>query len=543
MWHLPNPPFFSYEKKVMGIYLVSDTVLEGKEELECNVNPGVMFEKILLPYDSETNTLYIPQNLEKGEWVGTLSIDMKDSDDNAFYLCSPIDEMWKDKSKAVRGNYNYCLWLVSEKFYYKIRLVVTGTPIISIRTKRQENVEKPTYEEDPDAYVFDPDVVFYGNITVFDPSLSGDSYLITETGVSYYERGASAKGFSKKSYNIDLLDIQENSLKASLLGMREDNSWKLNALFLDQNRVRDITASMIWEEFDIANENVLEPGPRMKYVELILDDQYCGLYCLMEPVDRKKLQLGAGDVLYKIINWNIPEDSAIQESADRGWNVQYPIRMRYPKEVFNYDEAWRPIREYLRLFYWSEETDYETGLELVNLENLMDYSMFLMAVSACDNTYKNDYLAAYRDNEGYSMLTIPWDLDLTFGNVWWMDTDNHSDFSSDVTPVYIQQALLRLYEAAPDEIGPLVWEKWSEYRNGFLSTEAVCGLLIQNRDYLVETGAAERESVRWPESNVSMDIDAVLRFQRERMEWLDEYFHNWGNKKLLTTSEASMYWP
>lgn len=528
IWHLPKPPFFSYEEKIMGIYLVEDTILAGKEKLESEVNPSVLFEKTVLPYDRDSNTLYIPQSLAKDEWVGSLSTELKDPDNNSFYLCSSNDKMWKDKNSAIRGNYGYCLWLVSEKYYYEVKLVVTGTPIMAIQTQRREEVEIPVYEEDPDTFVFGAKEIFYGEIVVFDPDLSGESYVITETKVSYHERGSGSKAYDKDAYNIDILDMQENEMNVSLLGMREDNSWKLNALYSDPNRVRDITAAQIWEMIDNADDAVEEPGPTMRYVELVMDDQYQGLYCLMEPIDKKKLNLSTQDVLYKMISWNIPDAAAIQQSIDMQWNVQYPIRMRYPKEINSYAEAWKPMQKYLDLFYWTEETDYGQALEFVDLDNLIDYSLFLMAVSASDNSYHNTYYVAYYENGKYSMLAVPWDLDQTFGNGLWTAERDRLEFSSDVTRIFIQDALLRLYAAAPQEIGPLVWERWSEYRRSFLSTEAVCELLVENKDYLVETGAIEKESMRWPESNVSTDISPVFEFQKERMEWLDEYFHGWA---------------
>lgn len=527
-WRMAKPPLFSYKEQIMGIYLVEDTILEGKEKLESELNPGVLFENTMLPYDKDTNTLYIPQSLDKDEWIGSLSTELKDPDDNMFYLCSPIDGMWNDKNSAIRGNYGYCLWLVSEKYYYEMALVVTGTPIMAIHTERREEVELPAYEEDPDTFVFGVNEFFYGNIVVFDPDISGESYMITETKVSYHERGGGSRITDKDAYNINILDMQENAMNVSLLGMREDDSWKLNALYSDPNRVRDITASQIWEKINNADNAVEEPGPTMRYVELIMDDQYQGLYCLMEPIDRKTLKLSAQDVLYKMINWNIPDADAIQQSIDMHWNVQQPIRLRYPKVILSYEEAWKPIQEYLSLFYWTEETDYGQALEFVDLDNLIDYSLFLMAVSASDNSYHNTYYAAYYEDGKYTMLALPWDLDQTFGNGLWTAKRDKVEFSPDVTKIYVQNALLRLYEAAPQDVGPLVWERWSEYRKSFLSMEAVYELFTENRDYLVETGAAERESLRWPESKVSTDISPILEFQRERMEWLDEYFYSWS---------------
>lgn len=527
LWHhLFNAPFFSYSDRVMGVYLVEDSVLSEKQKLDSMENPGVMFEKTLLPYDRESNTLYLSQSSNSGEWVGSLSIELKDSDNRAFYLCAPNEEEWSDKCNAIKNNHSYCLWIVSENYYYEMRLVITGTPVMAIQTERMVIPEAPTYEEDPDGLYFGSEPLYYGSIAVFDPDMSGAEYVITDARVRYHEKGATSRTVPKKSYSIDFIGVNESNVNVSLLGMRQDNSWKLNSLYLDPDRIREKTALRIWECFDAADTYVSEPGPRMEYIELLLDDEYLGLYGLVEPVDRKKLQLDQRDVLYKIIDWIIPSDENIQESVDKGWRIMYPVRIRYPKEIMNYSLTWAPIREYLDLFYRYEVSDYSELSAIVDINNVIDYSLFLMTVSASDNNYKNTYLAAYHTDQGYVIYHIPWDLDYTFGNEY-----TYEGFpvrhNSDVSVVYMNETLTCLYQADQRRIGELVREKWSEYRDTFLDTENLSELIISNRNYLLETGAAEREIKRWPDAQITMDIEQILQFQRERMEWLDGFFYGW----------------
>ena len=56
----------------------------------------------------------------------------------------------------------------------------------------------------------------------------------------------------------------------------------------------------VWERFgaNAVSENS-HYGPKMTYVEVFADNQYCGMYGLMEPVDAKQLALIEEDYSYK----------------------------------------------------------------------------------------------------------------------------------------------------------------------------------------------------------------------------------------------------
>lgn len=521
---------FPYEDRIMGIYIVPDDgVLEGREKRTALDNPGILYEKVMMPYDSSTGTLYLSQSIHSEVFSGEISLgepvgSMLKGD---FHLCAPQDSGWFQKNNAIKEGHLFTLWLVGEDCYYEFQLAVSGLPVIQISTGYSVEPEKVTYEEDPDRYIYDSETLYYGTIDVFDPGREKEEYQITQANVRYHEKGNSSKVFEKKGYSFSLLDMNGDNVDASLLGMRSDNSWKLNALYTDQNRIREKTASQIWEQMDLTYEAVNEAGPRMEYVEVIMDDDYRGLYCLVEPVDEKKLKLQSGDALYKVINWEVPEIRQIQESVKKGWKVQGSVRIRYPKEITDYEKAWYPMKDYLEIFYYSGKLDYEKAVSRVDIGNLSDYLIFTMVCTASDNTYKNMYFASIGDEEGgYRILQIPWDLDYTFGNGY--DVEENTEFCDDITALYAETALPRIKMENVETIGAVFWERWQNYRTSILDTDTINKMLSDNRDILVRTGAAVREAARWPESGVDMDIDYLIDFQTRRMEWLDGFFEDWS---------------
>lgn len=503
----------------------SEEDISGKQIEKPEYNPGVYFSGALLPYDKNNGRLYLPQNYEKAERRGKLTA-LIDGESYPLYILR--DEMIDQKKEAISGSHDFILYVQrNSEEYYKFLLTITGMPMISIKTNYEIEADEVPYEVDPDKKYFGSETRYYGEFLMFDPDVRGNGqYQITETAVCYHYKGASTNVFEKKSYSFDLLDYRGEKVNVSLAGMRSDNKWKLNSLYTDENRIREITASQIWEFIDEANDDINESGPNMEYVELIVDNDYMGVYCLAEPIDAKKMNLQEQDLLYKVIDWGIPSAEDFQESVNNGWKIQNPVRIRYPKEISDYQAAWFPIDDYLNMFYRDGGVQYEEAVKHIDLDNFCDMLIFTMVVSGSDNAYKNTfYVSECSDGiQNYRMKQIPWDLDYTFGNIYCYDSEKHVEFDADYEKIYAEQALIRLYEENPEEIAARINERWMNYRKDFLDTDRIIALLEKNRKYLLETGAFMREQERWPQGGVDMDIDCLKEFQNDRMNWLDHYF-------------------
>ncbi len=502
-----------YTDRIMAVPIVENLdFLEGKEKWTSAQNPGVYFGQALLPYDAD-GTLYLSQNFEVEEWVGELVTDSRDT-----FLCTLPDDAWSDKAASIRDNHVFHLWMVGEEGYYELNLVVSGMPVMSITTEREEQQDLGDYETDPDRFVYDPEIIWYGKMQLFNPGVGVSQYEITETGAKYHLRGDSSSSFEKDSYSLGLLDSKGEKLNASLLGMRSDNSWKLKNMVADTAKVREKTACQIWELFDSSNSSVSEPGPRMEYVELIVDNDYVGFYGLVEPVDEKKLGLDKNDVLYKSTNWLVPEDEDIQYAVDHRWRLMTYIRIRYPDTITDYEKTWYPMRDYLNTFYHAGG-DERPAQDKLNLSNTIDMVLFNMAVSGSDNHFRNMYFVADVNEDGtYTMRQIPWDLDLTFGKVV------GGGFKDDESVIYEEGAIPYLRESNPDLINPLLQQRWKECRETFLSAESIMDIMYENMDYIVNSGAVARENERWPDYKMTTKLSGIEDYQIRRMEWLDGYF-------------------
>lgn len=125
-------------------------------------------------------------------------------------------------------------------------------------------------------------------------------------------RGGSAQSFPKKSYALELWEdtLGINSVDTSFFGLRNDDDWILDAMFLDKGRMPNRVSMDLWLDFHELPYHDSEPkakgATRGKFIEVILDQEYLGVYVFSERIDRKQLKLQSfedGDnfgLLYKV---------------------------------------------------------------------------------------------------------------------------------------------------------------------------------------------------------------------------------------------------
>lgn len=91
-------------------------------------------------------------------------------------------------------------------------------------------------------------------------------------------RGSSSQMPAKKPYGLETLkddDITNNNV--SLLGMPKENDWILNSLAFDQTGMRDVLSYEL-------SEKLGQYASRRVYCEVVINDDYKGLYVFMEKI-------------------------------------------------------------------------------------------------------------------------------------------------------------------------------------------------------------------------------------------------------------------
>lgn len=410
-----------------------------------------------------------------------------------------------------------------------------------------------------------------GSLRVTDPaSLGYDSLMIA----AFKYRGASSSNYPKRSYAIKLRDENGNSVDRKLLGYRSDNNWILDAMYIDLACMRNRVATDLWNAFECKpyyadREKKVRTGTRGKFVEVILNGQWWGLYCMTEKMDRKQLKLkkfvpaaqsttGENEVhgvLYKSNQWTY-EVFMGHESNDDNDNKQviYPHKKvsdyknilgkeTWCEYEFKYpdyeDEAveWRPLHDAANMVATSFILNIDSVKSRFDYPMLRDYYLFIELLLATDNHGKNLFWYAYdtQGPEGDKLSLAPWDLDGTFGQDWDGVITNTKDVTLDFD-TYIKN-----YEHGQFAIFDLIksrseWkqdlkDRYTELRiKGVISGDSIANRFANYASLFEASLADQREQNMWSKTYHSRhkDIQGGATYAeswiRRRVNWLDQKY-------------------
>ena len=92
-------------------------------------------------------------------------------------------------------------------------------------------------------------------------------------------RGSSSQSFPKKQYAVETRDSLGEDLDVSLLGFPEESDWILFAPYNDKSLMRDVLIYKLASDMG-------RYASRSKYCEVVLNNEYVGVYVLLEKVKR-----------------------------------------------------------------------------------------------------------------------------------------------------------------------------------------------------------------------------------------------------------------
>ena len=405
-----------------------------------------------------------------------------------------------------------------------------------------------------------------GRLRVTDATANGYAPTLI---AAYRYRGASAQGYSKKSYNIKLRDEQGNSVDHEFFGLRNDNNWILDAMAVDMSCMRNRVSTDLWNDFATPPyqrregwEPKAKSGTRGRFVEVFLNGTYHGLYCMTEKVDRKQLRLKKSDpatdtteetihgTLYKGDQWNyevlmghelgvksFPKrapaayDNNSHSETWRNFEIKYPD---YEEEKID----WGPLWNAINFVATSSDSDFGNSLPTYfDYDVLKDYYLFLELLLATDNHGKNTFFFNYdqQGTERREMIGIaPWDLDGTWGRRW--DGSNtytkaRQDFDQFIWSYEHGQNTI-FYRLQQGKILP--WndqlkERYAELRETFFAPEALQKRFQDYAGLFSESGADIREQDKWAGSNVKHsniqgDVTYICSWIKSRIDYLDNKY-------------------
>lgn len=343
-----------------------------------------------------------------------------------------------------------------------------------------------------------------------------DAFNVFNGKIGIEVRGHSSQGFPKKQYGVELRDSLGNSVNVPLLGMPSESDWVLNASFTDKTFLRNVLA------FKLGND-MGRYASRTRFCEVVIDNEYMGLFILEEKVKRDKARVNIKKLETTDISGDALTGGYIMkidriDPGDKYFNSVFPSV--YPKTpgqpspityVHVYPNAQNilPVQEdYIKNYI----TQFETSLskstytdpflgyyDFVDMDALVDYSLASEFVKTVDAYRLSAYMYKNRDSEGGKLVFGPmWDYDISFGLADYANAWLSSGWEADINPyegIWSSPFWVKKIFADPVFKNKFA-KRWSELKSTVFNVSAIISYL--DKTILEITDARIRNFIRWP---------------------------------------------
>lgn len=396
------------------------------------------------------------------------------------------------------------LLFYNDQNYINRKLVCTTLPIMSITYDREFKDE-----ESSDA-----------SMELFDNRVNADRRrFVSDAEIKI--RGGSTREYPKLSYKISLIDGDSNGKKrgnsAALLGMRRDDDWVLYAAYNDQEKIRNVFSQNLWA-ISCGNDNSygVNSSPEYRYLELFLNGEYQGLYALGYTPDEKNLELNdqAGDGFYKKKDsLNLEMYAVKNKGAEEGTEKNTELKRQIYEYYFDLqDNCFDP--DYLK-----------SGIDM---DNALDFYLFIWLIQGRDNLHKNYYTILKNTDEGHKAIYIPWDMDMSWGNLWVDTSENSSTAMYRCLPeenyLFVDGYMYWLLFNGDDETYNKLFDKYESLRQGMWSDDNIMAMLDKYEEDIFFSGAYLRDKEKWPLGNYLDGENSLATFKtfvEERLSQMD----------------------
>ena len=395
---------------------------------------------------------------------------------------------------SIEINKNYTIYIITDEVENEINLQFTNLPIIQIITHN-------TIIDEPKTLA---------RLLINYPSLTED---VVESYIGIEHKGYSSQWHEKKSFLFSFLNSQyiHDNVAKSIFNLPENSEWWLDAMFIDHARLRNKTCFEIWQQI----EGGRNYGIHSNFVELFINSEHQGVYCLNEQMNNQLLNMIFDDaLLYKAVAWDGTTFTVYEEtmSTNKYWN-NWEQKFPNPEDKIN----WEPLMYLTNVVVNYEDDAFILEInELINIENFIDYYIFINMVSAADNTGKNTFLG--RKSQEEPLFIVPWDLDASFGRFW-----NGSMLG--YTDIHSNSLYDRLLELDPNNFKNKLKNRWLELRVNILSPDNLMDLFETNFNQLQKSNILDIENTKWGlHTNLTEEQEYINSWINNRINFLDTYY-------------------
>ncbi|NQU85636.1 MAG: CotH kinase family protein [Mariniphaga sp.] len=240
-------------------------------------------------------------------------------------------------------------------------------------------------------------------------------------------RGATSSGYPQTPYGFETRDETGNNLNVPLLGMPEENDWTLLSHYNDKSFLRNLLGFMLFEKLG-------HYAPRARLCEVIVNNEYQGIYLLTEKIkrDRNRLKIGTlnpednegeeltGGYIFKIDYYG-SGDNWVSSFSPPGfpdfkvhfvYNYPKPDEITYQQKIYIQDY----VNDFETTLYGSDYKDEKKGFRsYINEASFIDYFLVSEVSRNNDGFKKSRYFFKKKSRKLYAGPV--WDFDWAWKNI------------------------------------------------------------------------------------------------------------------------------
>lgn len=254
-------------------------------------------------------------------------------------------------------------------------------------------------------------------------------------------------------------------------------------------------------------------GTHLEYVEVVINDEYWGLYGLMEPLDEKQFDIDKNAKIGEMQEYIFIRDGYYvgmdysDMSMDDGLEEKSGYKIRNKKTPITVDD-WAGLVTYLDVVTtW----DADSFVKMTDVNNVTDYWLFLQLVTGKDNVNKNMVQVMKASQDGsYNHYYVTWDYNYTFGVVYSEDeATNFNQVDEDARDVNWWTEGEQYLNDDLCEAKSVLKDKYEELKQTVLSKDYLDCMMDSYEMQLNTSGAYTREASRWPNASMSTDVNHI----------------------------------
>lgn len=379
----------------------------------------------------------------------------------------------------------------------------TSIPVIFMQGSRLPVIRLTTASGSMEAVNADKGYSEAGFLEVYD----ADGNMETAVKVERLSgRGNTSWDAAKKSYAVKLEDAE------NVLGMGAAKRWVLNANYYDGAYIRNQIG------FELARESGMRFTPEERFAEVYINDEYAGLYQLMEKIEPGKNRMDIG-------NGYLLEVDYIERSVEEQYILltnEQPVVIHAPEKNCDLDGV--------QQFFDAFTADMENGntaeaMGRLDVESFAKRFVMEEILQDMDFGYTSQYL--YLDLKNGILHDGPlWDLDNTMGRGIAVEAQdffvtgydlNYNNVSRWYAVFYSQPAFRKL-----------VWQEYTEHFRPAMLALTEGG--IEAKTAKIEASIA-MDQILFPAPRSVFMTDASLEehtahltgYLQDKMNLMDEY--------------------